>query len=124
MVLLAIRSGAGETTFQYLQLADLIDVELLPAVRWAARALATYLEAEQPLDAAPDPVVVGLDDSGSPALVSKLDSALLADRADKLVVHYFTSRVRSRIQVRALLDGPVASDGGEKSRTILDEVRI
>jgi len=52
MVLPAIRSGAGETTFQHLQLADLTDVELLPAVRCAARALAAYLEAEQPLDAA------------------------------------------------------------------------
>jgi len=73
MVLPAIGSGAGETTFQDVQLPHLINVELLPAVRRAARALAAYLEAEQPLDAVPDPVVVGLDDSGSAALVRKLD---------------------------------------------------
>jgi hypothetical protein len=81
MVLRAIGPCASELTFQHAQVADLIDVELLPSVRFTALTLASDLKPKQTLDAMSDAVVVRLDDSGASALVHELDETLVNDRA-------------------------------------------
>jgi hypothetical protein len=98
MLLRAIGPCASEPTFQHAQLADLIDVELLPSVRRTALALTADLKPEETLDATSDPVVVRLNDSGSSAFIDELDETLINDRAHEIVIH--GSRVFSRKVVR------------------------
>jgi hypothetical protein len=93
MVLRAIGPCANEPTFQHAQLADLIDVELLPAMRRTAVTLAADLKTEQALEATSDPVVVRLDDSGASGFVDELDETLVTDRAHEIVIHCFITGV-------------------------------
>ena len=81
MVLRAIGQSTSEPTLENAEMAELIDVELLPSVRCTASTLATDLKPEQALDAVSDAVVVWLDDAATPALVDKLDETLVDNRA-------------------------------------------
>ncbi len=88
MVLRTIGPSAGEPALKHAQTADLIDVEMFPSVRRTASTLAADLKPEQALDAMSDAVVVRLDDTGTPALVDKLDETLVNDRAYEVSIHY------------------------------------
>ena len=87
MLLRAIGPCASELTFQHAQLADLIDVELLPSVRFTALTLAANLKTKQTLDATSDAVVVRLDDPGASASVHELDETLVNDRTHQIAIH-------------------------------------
>jgi hypothetical protein len=87
MMLCAIGPCASEPTFKHAQLADSIDVELLPSVRRSALTLTADLKREQVFDATLDAVVVRLDDSGASGFVDELHEMLAADRAHELVIH-------------------------------------
>jgi hypothetical protein len=60
MLLCAFGSRARERTFRDPQLANVRDVELLPAVGCAAPTVAAELKHEQALDTMSDPIVVRL----------------------------------------------------------------
>ena len=68
-------------------MADLIDVELSPAMGCAALTLAANLKTEQALDVTSNPVVVRLDDSSASGFIDELDEMLAADCAHEFVIH-------------------------------------
>jgi hypothetical protein len=90
-VLRAVGSCAGEPTIEHAQVMYLLDLELLPSVRRTAPTLAADLKTEQALDAASDPIVVRLDDSGASSFVHEFDEALVSNRAHEIVIHCFTT---------------------------------
>jgi hypothetical protein len=77
MVLRAIGPSTSEPTLQNAQMADLIDVELLPSVPRTALTLAVNLKPEQGFDAMLDPIVMRLNNSRASGFVDELDEALV-----------------------------------------------
>ncbi len=90
MLLRTIGPSTSEPTGQHAQMADVIDVELLPPVRGTALTLAADLKSEQTLDATSDTVIVRLDNSCSSGFIDELNEIPVHDRADEIVIHGFT----------------------------------
>ena len=68
-------------------MADLIDVEIFPSMRFPALTLTANLKTEQALDVTSNPVVVRLDDSGASGFIDELDEMPVADCAHEFVIH-------------------------------------
>jgi hypothetical protein len=81
MVLRAIGPSTSEPTLENAEMADLIDVELLPSVPRTALTLAANLKPEQGFDAMSDPVVMRLNNSRASGFVHEFDETLVDNRA-------------------------------------------
>jgi hypothetical protein len=80
MMLRAVGPSTGKPTLQNAQMADLIDVELLPSVPRTALTLAVNLKPEQGFDTMSDPVVMRLNNSRASGFVDELDEVLVDNR--------------------------------------------
>ena len=81
MVLRGIGPSASERTLENAEMANLVDVELLPSVPRTALTLAANLKPEQGFDAMSDPVVMRLNNSRASGFVGELDETLVDNRA-------------------------------------------
>jgi len=81
MVLCDIGPSTNEPTLENAEMADLIDVELLPSVPRTALTLAANLKPEQGFDAMSDPVVMRLNNSRASGFVHEFDETLVDNRA-------------------------------------------
>jgi hypothetical protein len=81
MVLRDIGPSTSEPTLENAEMADLIDVELLPSVPRTALTFAANLKPEQGFDAISDPVVMRLNKSRASGFVHEFDETLVDNRA-------------------------------------------